>query len=324
MLIRAFLTFLLSLAGALVFAADSVPPAAGSKADEFKKINSEWTDLIANLGALKSEYATSTDAAKKAEIHKQYYDGIEKAKELEGKLVAAAENAYTEAPNTDPKITELLAVILLDYVGREDYEAAFKLGKTLMDNKCVEKYVPARAGAASMPSPEEKRSREALQGLIETVPALAGVAAYSVNEYDLAEPWLRAANDSGVLLKLSKDLQRDYVHYPDIIGDVKTSWAKEKKIREAEAKADDLPRVLLKTSAGDIEVELFENEAPNTVLNFITLVDKGFYNGLTFHRVLPGFMAQGGDPKGEGEEGRAIPFPANATGWTIGRTSVAA
>ena len=69
------------------------------------------------------------------------------------------------------------------------------------------------------------------------------------------------------------------------------------------------PACCLKTSAGDIEIELFENEAPNTVLNFITLVDKGFYNGLKFHRVLPGFMAQGGDPKGDGSGGPGYTIP---------------
>ena len=83
-----------------------------------------------------------------------------------------------------------------------------------------------------------------------------------------------------------------------MVDDTKAGWAKEKKIRDAEAKADDLPRVLMKTSAGDIEIELFENEAPNTVLNFITLVDKGFYNGLKFHRVLPGFHGPRRRPQG--------------------------
>ena len=65
----------------------------------------------------------------------------------------------------------------------------------------------------------------------------------------------------------------------------------------------------MKTSAGDMEIELFENEAPNTVLNFITLVEKGFYDGLKFHRVLPGFMAQGGDPKGTGGGGPGYTIP---------------
>ncbi|NMC21270.1 MAG: peptidylprolyl isomerase [Thermogutta sp.] len=61
-----------------------------------------------------------------------------------------------------------------------------------------------------------------------------------------------------------------------------------------------MPRVLLKTSKGDVVLELFENEAPNTVANFVQLVEQGFYNGLSFHRVIPGFVAQGGCPKGDG------------------------
>jgi len=52
-----------------------------------------------------------------------------------------------------------------------------------------------------------------------------------------------------------------------------------------------------------ILVELYPQVAPNTVANFISLVKKGFYNGLTFHRVIPGFMIQGGDPKGDGTGG---------------------
>jgi cyclophilin family peptidyl-prolyl cis-trans isomerase len=80
-------------------------------------------------------------------------------------------------------------------------------------------------------------------------------------------------------------------------------WEEEAAFRAAEAKADDLPRVKLETTKGDIVIELFENEAPNTVANFISLVEKGFYDGLTFHRVLPGFMAQGGDPNGNGSGG---------------------
>ncbi|MFD3449746.1 peptidylprolyl isomerase [Microbacteriaceae bacterium 4G12] len=52
-----------------------------------------------------------------------------------------------------------------------------------------------------------------------------------------------------------------------------------------------------------IKVELYPEIAPNTVLNFISLVQKGFYDGLTFHRVIPGFMIQGGDPNGTGTGG---------------------
>lgn len=52
-----------------------------------------------------------------------------------------------------------------------------------------------------------------------------------------------------------------------------------------------------------IKVELYPDVAPNTVKSFISLVEKGFYNGLIFHRVIPGFMIQGGDPNGNGSGG---------------------
>ncbi len=74
-------------------------------------------------------------------------------------------------------------------------------------------------------------------------------------------------------------------------------------LRSREATADDLPRVKLTTSKGDIVLELFENDAPETVASFISLVKSGFYDGLKFHRVLDGFMAQGGCPKGDGTGG---------------------
>lgn len=78
---------------------------------------------------------------------------------------------------------------------------------------------------------------------------------------------------------------------------------REALVRYDEAIADDLPRVKFTTGKGEIVVELFENEAPNTVANFISLVEKGFYDGLKFHRVLEDFMAQGGCPDGTGGGG---------------------
>lgn len=64
------------------------------------------------------------------------------------------------------------------------------------------------------------------------------------------------------------------------------------------------PIVTFEMKDGDVfYVELYPEVAPNTVNNFISLVNKGFYNGLCFHRVIEGFMIQGGDPKGNGTGG---------------------
>ena len=64
----------------------------------------------------------------------------------------------------------------------------------------------------------------------------------------------------------------------------------------------------MKTGKGDIVIELFANKVPNTVNNFVFLAREGFYNGTTFHRVLTGFMAQGGDPTGTGAGGPGYRF----------------
>jgi len=61
--------------------------------------------------------------------------------------------------------------------------------------------------------------------------------------------------------------------------------------------------IKIETEYGDILIELYPDSAPNTVANFKALAGKGFYDGLTFHRVIAGFMAQGGDPDGTGTGG---------------------
>lgn len=64
-----------------------------------------------------------------------------------------------------------------------------------------------------------------------------------------------------------------------------------------------MTRAIMETDKGTINLELFEQDAPNTVKNFVDLSEKGFYNGLTFHRVIPNFVIQGGCPQGTGTGG---------------------
>lgn len=66
-------------------------------------------------------------------------------------------------------------------------------------------------------------------------------------------------------------------------------------------------------SGAKIVAELYPEVAPNTVNNFISLVSSGFYDGLTFHRVIPGFMIQGGDPQGSGVGGPGYEIPGEFT-----------
>ncbi len=66
------------------------------------------------------------------------------------------------------------------------------------------------------------------------------------------------------------------------------------------------PKATIKTNKGDIEIVLFEEVAPKTVKNFVELAEKGYYDGVIFHRVIPDFMIQGGDPTGTGMGGESI------------------
>jgi peptidyl-prolyl cis-trans isomerase B (cyclophilin B) len=64
-----------------------------------------------------------------------------------------------------------------------------------------------------------------------------------------------------------------------------------------------MTRAIMETNRGTITLELFDADAPNTVKNFVDLAQKGFYDGLSFHRVIPDFMVQGGCPQGTGTGG---------------------
>ena len=62
-------------------------------------------------------------------------------------------------------------------------------------------------------------------------------------------------------------------------------------------------KATIKTAKGDMHIEFYDKDAPKTVENFVNLANDGFYNGLTFHRVIPDFVIQGGCPKGDGTGG---------------------
>jgi peptidyl-prolyl cis-trans isomerase B (cyclophilin B) len=82
---------------------------------------------------------------------------------------------------------------------------------------------------------------------------------------------------------------------------------------------------VIKTDRGDIKGELYPDVAPNTVLNFVTLAKNGFYDGLNFHRVVPGFVIQGGCPQGSGTGGPGYCIPAefNSSPHKLGALAMA-
>lgn len=152
---------------------------------------------------------------------------------------------------------------------------------------------------------EDLERAGAIGGETSDIYLMGASASMLLSRLDEADAYLAKLSSIGG----SPDKQQRVDELAEAVREERPKVAEEMAVREKEEAADDLPRVRLQTSKGDIVLELFENEAPNTVANFIHLVEKHFYDGTPFHRVIPEFMAQGGDPKGTGAGGPGYLIP---------------
>ncbi len=260
--------------------AQEAPPAAPGPAAQATGTQAQFNELLVKLKAIRAEMDLTVkkyqaaNPKEKVELAKLINALHAKGLAMQEQFFAVAEKAYREAPNANQEVIGAMLQTITRDISLDRYDEALKTAQSMIDQKCDDPILYDRAG----------------------------VAAFNLGKFDLAEKYLNISKEKGVLNQMSQA-------YLSMIPYYKEAWAKERQLREAEAKADDLPRVLLKTNKGDIEIEMFENEAPYAVANFISLVEKGYYNGLTFHRVLPGFMAQGGCPKGTGTGGPGYHIP---------------
>jgi len=116
-----------------------------------------------------------------------------------------------------------------------------------------------------------------------------------VGRYDEA---LKVLVDNAEHLKEDPAAAREAV----VLEDLRESWRVEQGIRQAEAARDDLPRVLLKTTKGDVVLELYEDDAPNGVANFVSLIESGLFDGTRFHWADGGGRVVGGDPNSKDDD----------------------
>ncbi|GHT27368.1 hypothetical protein FACS18942_06570 [Planctomycetales bacterium] len=250
-----------------------------------------YSKNIAKLNALKIEFQTA-QPERQVQIQDEYTKLYNEGKSLTKELLTTGLDAFNEAPNRNPFVSNFIYNLISWEFFRDNYEVSYNIFK-----------------------------QTAAKGVAEEATVYYVYGAYSAlitMNLDDAEKWLKIARDSGDLKKFYDELgssktgqqQLDTLRsLEERVPEFRKNWAKELEIRKAEKEAGEkdaaqkLPRVELKTNKGTIVIELFENEAPNTVANFVSLVEKGFYNGVVFHRVLPMFMAQGGDPTGTGMSG---------------------
>jgi cyclophilin family peptidyl-prolyl cis-trans isomerase len=232
---------------------------------EFEAARQQEKDLITELTLLQAEFQQPT--SDRRAISAKFEAARDRIPATKERLEAAA-FALALADTKNPSARELCGVVIAARLKADDPAQAIRLANVL-----------DKAGASD--------------GKIDM---MAAAAAMVISQLDEAAAWLTKAEAHGVEKAKIAELQASIeAERPKVDAEM----AK----RKADADADDRPRVTITTSKGDVVVELFEDDAPNTVANFISLVEKGFYDGTLFHRVIGGFMAQGGDPTGAGAGG---------------------
>lgn len=249
---------------------EATTQAASEASKAFEQVFEEWKSLLSEMRKTQAEAANSEDS-ELAALQKKYDDYIAQGEAMIPKLRDAAMAVYQEAPNEDNQISRWLSTISNDLVAQDRFDEAKDALQVLVDGETTDP----------------------------TVYNNAAIVAFVNNDYEAAEPLLEKAAANGALTELSRGFAFE-------LEDYKEFWKREKKLREEAAQAegqDRLPQIKMVTTQGDMTFELFENEAPETVGNFIHLVEKGFYDGRDFHRVIGNFMVQGGCPKGDGTGG---------------------
>lgn len=272
---------------------DDGQPASGAR-QQFDSQFQQWKGTLQEMETLRRRFQNATPSERPA-MQQQFSVLLRQATSQLDELVGVAEKAYVAAPAENVEVGEFLVDIVQRLNATDRYDEAVRMAKLLIDSSLPDKRVLL----------------------------FGGLAAYHANEFATAGEYLRAAKEAGLFEQSSPgidprsaDMARQLT---DGVDQAEKYWEQEQALRQAEENADDLPRVKLQTSKGQIVVELFENEAPNTVANFISLVEKGFYDGVKFHRVLPGFMAQTGCPRGDGTGGPGYRIRCECRGETFRR-----
>jgi len=219
------------------------------------------TAIFEQLQELKKAFAETKIRAEQQKVRDEYTDLIREFEvSVYPKMLDLAEDIYAQQP--------------------DDLDA----GEIVMQKAFNQNQYETSAAIAAKLLAADHRTKNVL--------SMGAVSQFALHNFEEA---LTLMNEA----KAENRLDSRYKDYVDATSEYIEFWKTEKAIREREAALEGdqaLPRVEFDTSRGKILIELFEDHAPNTVANFVSLVEGGKYDGIKFHRVIPGFMVQGGDP----------------------------
>jgi cyclophilin family peptidyl-prolyl cis-trans isomerase len=241
-----------------------LPPIV-AETEEFKTAIDNLREHLKVMREAVLRYNMSETKPEERKWKEEWYSLIAEGHRRHELMVQAALNEYKSNPAEKSAIAELLNRKVDKDFEEDRYEGILEIAQTLLDNQ--------------YPNQE--------------LPRYLASAAYALGRFDIARPYFEEMLGEGKLDAKFADTIKD-------LEKAQAMWEEEVAIREQDAAGEPLPHVLIRTTKGDIEIELFENQAPETVGNFISLIENEFYTNLAFHRVMEHFMVQGGCPIGDG------------------------
>lgn len=250
-------------------------------------VSTEWTGLVKDMASYKEKLESlqlKFSKATAAEKGKIRLEAVTLNNTFQKQILARMTELAPQAFKLNPDDSVAAELMLQSLLAKNQYSELVKVAESVL-----------------------KKNPKAQLAL-----NYCGVGMFATHDFEGAVKVLKTAEAEGLLMSDQGgrylDEAEQYIEF----------WKTEQAIRAKEDAAtgdEQLPIVNFSTTKGDIEILMLENEAPNTVANFISLVEKKYYDGLKFHRVLPGFMAQGGCPNsrenvsavGSGGPGYVIP-----------------
>lgn len=235
---------------------------------EFKAASDAFRTHLKKMREVMVRFNTTPPGPQDSQMRSEWFAYRREGVPLYQRMLDAAVAEYLMAPSEKPALAEMLWGILDRNAETDRYEGMLPIAQALL--------------SSGYENPELR--------------SFATRTAFAMNNYEVMRQMATEMVAEGIA---SPQLQI----LSDEVDELKAAWAEELAMREQDAQGPPLPRVLMHTTKGDIEIELFENQAPETVANFISLIESGFYDGRVFHRVIEHFMAQTGCPVGDGSSG---------------------
>ena len=238
------------------------------KTEELKKHLSELREVLKQMREVIVDFNTNEIPSQDAAFEDKWLELEAKGKTIYEKFLLASLAEYKSGENDAPALKDMLRATLKQRVEQDFYGNLFDIGLALW---------------------ESGQQDNELLGLI----CMAG---YGEGRLEEVKEFLKSWSGTD-------EIPVAMVQVNEQIDEIVELWKEELEIRAQEESGEPLPRALIKTTRGNIEVVLYEDQAPETVANFISLAEQGFYENLLFHRVIQHFMAQGGCPNGDGSGG---------------------